>query len=175
MKSTQDAVKARFPGVALKSKPTDKAPMPSVLVAAPPIAELQPPTMEQMHYLARGLDEAQATAAAASKGALLMAFALDADPAHARLREAQKLALEIAQKNAGFVWDETTRQLFSTKAWNDERVQGWDGDRPDMRRQITIHYYEADAGGTARSPWGWRSSACRTSSCRTSRRTSRSR
>ena len=145
VKAAQDEARTRFPGVPVRLQPGPLDP-PAALVFAPRIEDFRPPTEASMRYVARGLDAAQERAATAATGVLMVAFAFDADPTWSRLREAQKLVLEIAQKSAGFVWDESTRQIYSTSAWTDDRVQGWDGDLPDMRRHINIHYYESDGG-----------------------------
>jgi uncharacterized protein YegJ (DUF2314 family) len=137
----QKAERQRFPGLTLRVGPPAAA-RPSALVFAPPIAELAPPSIENLRYFGRGLDESQAKAAAASKGVLVLTWALDGDPKLERLRTAQQLALEVAQGAQGFVWDDATRELYTTDRWKSARVDGWDGDWPDMRRHITIHYYE---------------------------------
>jgi uncharacterized protein YegJ (DUF2314 family) len=140
-----DTVKKRFAGLPLYSAPTDAAP-PYALVTTPPIAQLPPPDEEGLSYVGRGLGPEQAKAAAASKGALVMTWFLAGDPGHASLREAQTVALEQAKRLGGFVWDETTRQMFSLDTWQKERIDGWDGDLPDVRQHVNIHYYATDGG-----------------------------
>jgi uncharacterized protein YegJ (DUF2314 family) len=148
VEAAKAAAKARVPEVALTSKGGKDGGVarPALMVVAPPIEQLAAPTERELTYVGRGLDEAQAKAAAASKGVLAMYWGLDADPTLARLREAQKLILEIAEKNGGFVWDEVTRELFTPEVWKKNRVDGWDGDLPRMRRHITIHYYATEDG-----------------------------
>jgi hypothetical protein len=145
LKAAQDAAKARFPGVTVETQPGPLDP-PAALVFAPRIEDFPPPTEAQMPSMARGLDPLQARAAASSNGVIVAAFAFDSDPALSRMREAEALVLAIAQQNAGFVWDDTTRQIYATSAWNDDRLQGWDGDRPDMLHHVVVHYYPTDGG-----------------------------
>jgi uncharacterized protein YegJ (DUF2314 family) len=143
LRATQETVRQRFPGLAVDTAPADAA-RPGALIVAPDIASFAPPTEHSLEYFARGLDAEQKKAAAASKGVVVLSWGLDADPRFARLREAQNIALELATKVRGFVWDDITRQLFSTEAWKQERVDGWDGDLPNMRQNFAIHYYETE-------------------------------
>jgi hypothetical protein len=138
-KEAQDDARDRFPGVNVLFMPVD-APLPQALIFAPDIASFAPPTERQLSLFGRGLDAAQRHAAAQSKGVLVLGWRLDADPGFDRLREAQKLALEVARKTEGFVWDETTLQLFGLAAWKRLRIDGWEGAIPDMRQHILLHY-----------------------------------
>jgi uncharacterized protein YegJ (DUF2314 family) len=138
-------LKQRFPGLPVCPDKDDEH-LPCAQVLVPPIDEFAPPTEDQLARFGRGLDDAQRKVAAASKGALLLAWFLEGGPGNARLRDAQAVALDLAQSTRGLLWDETTRELFSPEAWKKERIEGWEGDVPDMRRHIVIHYYETDAG-----------------------------
>jgi hypothetical protein len=138
-KQAQDDARERFPGVNVLFMPVD-APLPQALIFAPEIGSFAPPTERQLSLFARGLDAAQRQAAAQSKGVVILGWRLDADPGFDRLRDAQKLALEVAQKTEGFVWDETTLQMFGLAAWKKLRIDGWDGAIPDMRQHILLHY-----------------------------------
>ncbi|MBL9022875.1 MAG: DUF2314 domain-containing protein [Myxococcales bacterium] len=139
VKSTEALLKERLPDVPLGAagKPTGR-------VILPPLAELEPPSVQQLGNFGRGLDEAEKQAAAASKGALLFALELDADRDNQRLQKAQSLALELAKRHSAFVWDEITRELFTVAAWEKLRVQGWEGALPDVSSQITVHYYRTE-------------------------------
>jgi len=144
----EQKVHTRFPAATLLQKP-QPVPPPNVLVFAPGSEDLPVPTAEELSRFGRDLTAAQIATAAASKGAMLFAWLLDADPTFAELRKAQLLVHEIAQKNAGFIWDDTTRELFSVESWKKARIDGWQGDIPDMRNQLTTHYYETDTGHRA--------------------------
>jgi uncharacterized protein YegJ (DUF2314 family) len=145
VRAAVDAVKQSFPGLPVRTKPQPADP-PYALVLTPPLKDFAPPDETHLGYFGHGLDAAQKTAAAASKGVLVLSWSLDADPARARLREGQTLVHQLAQKLGGFVWDETTRELYTVDAWKKERLDGWEGDLPDTRRHVVIHYYEADGG-----------------------------
>ena len=138
-KDAQDAARARFPGVNVLLMPMN-APLPQVLIFAPDIASFAPPTERQLTHFGRGLDATQRHLAAESKGVLVLGWKLDADPTLDRLREAQRLAFDVAQKVDGFVWDETTGQLFGLAAFKKLRIDGWDGAVPDVRQHILLHY-----------------------------------
>ncbi len=142
---TKAALRTRFPDLRLRSQAgVDE--LGTVLLIAPPAEQFYALTVERLGYFGRGLDEAQMQTAVASKGVLMMSFELHADPTRSVLREIQRLVLDIAQRNAGFVWDDVTRELYTTAAWDERRVSGWEGDLPDIRRHITIHYYATEGG-----------------------------
>jgi uncharacterized protein YegJ (DUF2314 family) len=145
VRAAVDAVKQRFPGLPVRTRPQPADP-PYALVLVPGLKDFAPPDETHLSYFGHGLDAAQTRAAAASKGALLLSWSLDGDPVRARLRDAQALVHQVAQKLGGFVWDEATRELFTLDAWKKERLDGWDGDLPDMPRNVVIHYYETDDG-----------------------------
>jgi hypothetical protein len=143
--SARAATKKRVPDLPLQEKP-GAAPPPFVVVFAPPIADVPPPSPDQIRLFGRGLDDAQAASAAASQGVLAFAFILDGDPKLARLHATQQLALEVARPAGGFIWDEETRELFTPTRWQAQRVDGWEGDLPTVVQHIVIHYYATDGG-----------------------------
>jgi uncharacterized protein YegJ (DUF2314 family) len=143
VKRAQDQVRKALPGVSVRGK-AEPADPPSAFVAAPPLDSFAPPTEDDLRYFGRGLDALQTKTAAASKGVLVMGYELDADPNFVRLRAVESIALDLAIATRGFVWDELTRELFAPDAWKSGRTDGWQGDVPDMRHHVTIHYYETD-------------------------------
>ena len=142
----QRRVRAQLPDVAVQTDPAKPPVRPAVLLIAPELSAFAPPTKRQLELFGRGLDAAQSDAAVASKGVVVLTWALDADPKLDRLRKAQQIALDIAKKAGGFVWDETTRELYTPESWSKLRVGGWEGDLPDAKRHFTVHYYEAAQG-----------------------------
>jgi len=145
-KEAERLVRARFPGMTVRTKPDPGAAPPAALVFAPEIASVAPPSAEHLAYFGRGLDAEQVKAAAASKGVLVLSWSLEADTKLERLRKAQELGLELAKKYGGFVWDETTRELYTADEWRKRRVEGWEGELPNVERHVVIHYYGTDQG-----------------------------
>ncbi len=144
-------VKTRFPGLTLMTKP-EPAPPPTVVVFAPEMERFDLPGAAELAGYARDLRPAEVAAAAASKGAVLFGWLLDADPKFAEIRKANDLVFEVAQKSNGFVWDEGSHELFSAQSWKSLRVDGWQGDLPDARRHYTAHLFGSDKGaGRARA------------------------
>jgi len=138
-----DKVHARFPAATLLKKPSP-APPPTVVVFSPDLDELPVPSADELSRFGRDLTPLQVETAQRSKGAIVFSWLLDADPTYAELRKAETLVHEVAQKNGGFLWDDTTRELFSTDSWKKARLDGWQGDVPDARRHFTTHYYESE-------------------------------
>ena len=142
------SVHARFPRLKLLTKP-EPIPPPTVLVFAPEMENVGLPSASDLARFGRGLSAPQVDAASKSKGALVFSWLLDADPKLADLRGAQDAVLDVALKYDGFVWDDTTRELYSLQAWKRLRHDGWQGDIPDARRFITIHYYRTEGRSRA--------------------------
>jgi hypothetical protein len=132
-----------FPTATLLSEPGN-VPPPTVLVAAPEIEGFALPPPEMLTRFSLDLSPAQIAQAESSKGILVFSWLLDADPTRAELRKAQQAVLDVARKNGGLIWDETTRELYSPESWTKLRVEGWQGDIPDARRHFTTHYYQED-------------------------------
>lgn len=137
-KQHADKLKQRFPKQQLAQAAHEQN---TTAVLYPPIDEWPPPTVEELEYFGRGMDKAATVAAAASKGLASFGWVLDADAKHEVLRGALELMGELAAQDGGYVWDVTSRELFSVEAWK-LRETSWDGDIPDVPRLFTIHYYE---------------------------------
>ncbi len=114
---------------------------PHALVRLPTPEEAAPLPEEMIARFSRGLDAAAQKQVASWPGMVGIGVALDKDPGHARLRAFQALALDVAKKRGGYIWDDATRELFSPKLWEETRVLGWEGDLCEMRKHVTIHYY----------------------------------
>jgi hypothetical protein len=145
LKDTEQKLHARFPTSKVLTKP-EAVPPPAVVVFAPEAGDFALPSAAELATYGRGLRPQQVETAAASKGALLLGWMLDADPKLLELRKAQDLVLDVAQKTSGFVWDDASHELFSPQSWKALRVDGWQGDVPDLRRQYTTRYYKTADG-----------------------------
>ncbi|NUP10117.1 MAG: DUF2314 domain-containing protein [Polyangiaceae bacterium] len=113
-----------------------------ISLIAPPPDQIEPPDENTIRYFGRGFDGSSAERARSMRGALGIGWNLDADPKLERLRAAQSSVKAFAEKMDGFIWDDATRELFTPAAFDSQRIAGWDSGYPDMRGQITIHYYE---------------------------------
>ncbi len=152
VQDVQKKVKQRAHGLALLTDATSEAPLGTgfVRVFAPSVADFPPPSAQQLQLVGHGLDAQQVQGAAASKGVVVFGWALLGDPSFAALRDADAIAADLADASHGFVWDDVTRELFAPGLWRARRVEGWQGDVPDVRHHIAIHYYDS-AGGRHRA------------------------
>ena len=135
-----EKLKERFPKLRLAPAAHERN---TLAVLYPPAEEWPPPTVEDLEFFGRGMDKPTMVAAAGSKGLASFGWVLDADAKHAVLRDAIKLMGELAVQDGGYVWDVTSRELYTVEAWK-LRETSWDGDIPDVPRLFTIHYYEAE-------------------------------
>jgi hypothetical protein len=141
----QDAAE-RLKGVTILTLPDPRSP-PTALVLAPPISRLPAPPLDFIRSDGRGFRPGDADAVARSQGLIALAFRLDEDPGLARLRAAQSVALDAARAGGGAIWDESTREIYAADEWAKVRIDGWEGELPDVRRHISLHYDDAMGGG----------------------------
>jgi uncharacterized protein YegJ (DUF2314 family) len=133
----------RLPGVSVVTSLAGPAPSGSTLVVLQPsIEELPPPVGEQLTFFARGLSAESRARVESSRGVLMLGLRLRSDPGLSRLRAMRALVAEIARERGGFIWTQSARLLFSPDAWV-ERDAAWEGDLPDVRKHVSIHYYES--------------------------------
>jgi uncharacterized protein YegJ (DUF2314 family) len=140
MNEARELVRTSFPGLKLRATMEELTP-PSAAVLAPDIATLPPPDAKTVALFGRGLDAERAKEVANSKGVLALLWNLDVDAKSEKLRKAEALAGDLAAKSGGVLWDAETREIFSVSAWKERRVDGWEGDVPDVSRHFVIHYY----------------------------------
>jgi uncharacterized protein YegJ (DUF2314 family) len=136
----RELVRTTFPGLKLQAT-LDALTPPSAAVLALDVATLPPPDAKTVALFGRGLDAERGKEVAGSKGVLALAWNLDADPKFEKLRKAEALAGDVAAKSGGVLWDAETREIFSVSAWKERRVDGWEGDLPEVGHHFVIHYY----------------------------------
>jgi hypothetical protein len=135
----QERVHNEFPEAQILSAPVGGEKLPAVIIQAPDIAVFAPPTDAQLQFYARGLDRVQKFEAARSKAVLVMTWKFDFDLRLDHLRDAQRIAFDVASKASGTIFDESTGQLFGTAIWKTSRMDTWDGTVPDIRQHIGVH------------------------------------
>lgn len=102
-----------------------------------------PPDMESLQYYGRGLSRGQMQALQRSEQALVLDFAHPKSRVWEALRSANKIAEAVARKTGGLVWDNQTKEIFSTKEWQQRRIASWTKAKPDISNHTTIHAYKA--------------------------------
>lgn len=137
-----DALLPRFPSLRLAASKDDQAA--TVRIAAIPLDEYRPPTVDSLKYSGRGLSDAQAKALQKCAEHLVLDFRYRPADGYAVLREAHELLLALATETGGLLWDEETRELFTPAAWKEWRLDPWTGPRPVAPSQFTIHLYRND-------------------------------
>lgn len=112
------------------------------------IDKARPPSPAVLQHFGRGLskteqEQLQTKAIAAE----LLFFEYPATVAIRSVKEADLLVFEIARTTGGYIFDTETREVFSTDAWRDRRVTGWqDATTPQPRDHLAIHAYQAGSG-----------------------------
>lgn len=105
------------------------------------IERYPPPTPEAFRYTTIGLSREQGAAIAESKRVFVMGFEAKNSDLLRVNREANTLLARLAEATAGLPWDEECRLLYSREAWREKRVNGWQGDIPDVRGHVNMHAY----------------------------------
>lgn len=104
-----------------------------------------PPSLQLLQYFGRGVSREQALAVQKADQALIMDFVHLTAGAMAAYRTSLVLAEQVARDTSGLLWDDETRELFTPDAWHQRRLEGWDGDTPDVQMHTVIHAYQGDA------------------------------
>jgi len=107
-------------------------------------SEYAPPSTESLHYFGHGLSAEQAQGLQKSPRALILGFAHPAGQSTVGLRRAEQFVLELARREGGVIYDDETREAFAPEAWEAIRLKTWEGDTPDVSKQIVIHAYNND-------------------------------
>lgn len=103
--------------------------------------EYAPPDLDSIKYFGQGLSLDQAKALQSSTQALILIFAHPKDKAMDCLPVANQLVEQVARATNGLIWDEGTREVFSSDAWHETRLAKWHEGLPDVTNHITIHAY----------------------------------
>lgn len=106
-------------------------------------SDFAPPSIQSLHYFGRGLSREQAEALQKAPRALILTFAHPASQSVTGLRRAEQFVAELAKKGHAIIWDDETREAFTPEAWETSRLSAWDGDTPDVSKQIVIHAYKS--------------------------------
>jgi uncharacterized protein YegJ (DUF2314 family) len=106
------------------------------------IAEYAPPNEQSLAYFARGIPEADFPKVASLDKVVILDFAYGRDAILDGLRAAYGIADQLANESGGYVWDESTREIFSRDAWKSGRAADIAADIPRIARHITVHYYK---------------------------------
>jgi uncharacterized protein YegJ (DUF2314 family) len=57
------------------------------------------------------------------------------------LRAANQLVSRVARETEGLAWDEETREIFTPSAWDQQRLDTWVDESPDISEHTVIHAY----------------------------------
>jgi len=120
--------------VAEGAEPTD---LPAVFVGQPKIEDYAPPTLESLAYFGRGLTDEEKRVVASSKHVLTFAFLENTADAAKGIARASTLLSGVAERSGGYVWDESTRELFSKAAFAERNAQA----TTSVLDQIALHSY----------------------------------
>ena len=118
---------------------------------AVPIEQYAVPDLDRLKFCGIGLSAEQGQQLQKATDAWVLDFGV-VDPAEAvpLVRRSAQFVAALADRLGGdaagvVVWDESTRQAFSVKAWREHRVDGWSADGlPDVAAHVTIHLYKPD-------------------------------
>ncbi|MCC6998657.1 MAG: DUF2314 domain-containing protein [Deltaproteobacteria bacterium] len=110
--------------------------------ARPPLQEFAPPELDSLRFMAVDVGPDEGKAMLAGEAPLVLSFAAPQAQARAVLRRAAQLMGCVADATGALLWDEATRQVFSRKAWQDERIAPWEGELPAVTHHTVIHFYQ---------------------------------
>lgn len=111
---------------------------PALAFTTPAIDTYAPPSAENLEYFARGLSPDELAKTPSATGAFVVNGVSPADQADGTHRALLALTHALAVKWKGVLWDEATREVFSTAAWAERRL-AWKEGPPDVRDHVTMH------------------------------------
>ncbi len=104
-------------------------------------AELPPPSEKSLRFMSVEVDDAQGAAARKSSRVFCLLFTAPPEHILKANRLANALVGRLAEKTGALPWDDECRLLYSAPAWRERRIDSWEGDIPDMRREVNRHSY----------------------------------
>ena len=104
-------------------------------IEAPSLERFAPPTPRLLQYTGRGLSDEQIAAVQESAAVVSLEFTLDMTPGASVHADAIAMALDLGERTHGLIWDEGTRELFTTEAWRNRRVAN-----PPAPETVTNHF-----------------------------------
>ncbi|MDO3507390.1 DUF2314 domain-containing protein [Ralstonia pseudosolanacearum] len=120
-----------------------------ILYSSNVASDYAPPSLRSLHYFGHGLSLEQAEALQKAPRALILTFAHPASQSITGLRRAEQFVAELAKRDRAIIWDDETREAFTSDAWELQRLKTWDRETPDVSKQIVIHAY--NNGGPTRA------------------------
>ncbi len=133
----REAATTPFEVIAKKGSPQRNDPD-TVYMASPSLADAPPPPVEHLELFARGFSESDARDFAKVAAVRVMAFSLR-EPVG--VRAADLLIERVASNTGAYVYDTSTRELFTLAAWHANRVAAWNDKIPQAARQVAVHGY----------------------------------
>ncbi len=137
----QKELSAKYPDYLIRQKVGEG----QVLVIADllkDVAEDYPVLTPMLNYSA--VTEKEAKLIAGSQEVFVMTFGMvepDMAKRVQRISEINRLASDLATNTGGYLWDEETRDFFSTKTWNEQRLFQPSKLPPNVVPQIETHGY----------------------------------
>lgn len=95
----------------------------------------------ELKYMARGLNATELAAMQSEHPFLALQFAHPRQEALPALRAAYQLALKLARKDKGLIWDNETRELYAPDAWEEKRLATWSESIPIASANTVMHTY----------------------------------
>jgi uncharacterized protein YegJ (DUF2314 family) len=107
----------------------------------PAIADYAAPPLEVLEVAGDGLSDDEKKRLAACSAVAVFAVIGPSARAREDYRHALELALGLAKKLGGFLWDQETGEAFTTETWK-ERLTGWHEGVPDVTSHVALHQYK---------------------------------
>ena len=111
---------------------------------ADPQTAYTPPDLEYLQRFGRGLTPAEAEALQTTQAVLILDWSYPKEHVWTGFRSALEITDALARSTGGLVWDETTREVFTTDQWREQRIDSWTGDVPDVSDSTAIHAYQKE-------------------------------
>ncbi len=135
----------QFPEITRTSSYPKTVDKPYLVVSVKSTDEYIVPDSLSIVYYSYGLSEKQKEDLANCKEVVTVDFIHPTQHIWKGLRSANSLLLQLGRETGGTLWDEETRETFTTDTWKQMRIDTWSEKYPAVYSQTIIHAYKKDS------------------------------
>ena len=100
------------------------------------------PSRDTLDYVARGLTDVQKNEIDGKHDLIALFFGYENTGSYLPYKEALTFTHEAAAGLSGFIYDESSRQIFTQESWKSDRIDTWEDANPNYPSHFAIHTYQ---------------------------------
>lgn len=100
------------------------------------------PSRDSLNYFARGLTDAQKDGIDGKRDLIALFFGYENSGSYRTYKDALTFTHEAAMGLSAYIYDETSRQVFTPESWKAERIETWEESGPSYPWHFATHAYQ---------------------------------